>query len=186
MNLSRRAQGVRSALLVTCAALLASAHAAPAGDARIAPVDLADSGLSISAPSGPVGLGSGAPGTTFDAPLGDVTVTAAAGVSSWTATVTLASSFRVTQGDQSWVLPDDRVSYRSGAGSLTNIVGLNLCSTGLLDAPATLVQTRTAYSCQGLTGLLSTSVRWNPTLTIKTQPTDPAGTYTGTITHSVL
>lgn len=170
---------------MACAALLTSAHAAPVGEARLAPVALADSGLNISAPSGPVGLGSGAPGKTFSAQLGTVTVTAAAGVSAWTASVDLTSSFRVTQGDQSWELPDDRVSYLSGAGTLTNIVDLNLCEAGQLTTAVSLTQPRTAYSCRELVSLLSTTVSWNPTLRIETQGSDPAGTYTGTITHSV-
>ena len=169
---------------MTCAALLTAAHAAPAGEARLAPVTLADSGLSISAPSGPVGLGSGTPGSTFSAQLGTVTVTAAAGVSSWTATVTLTSSFRVTQGDQSWVLPNDRVSYYSGPR--TSVLGL-LDSCGTLQAaPQTLDQSRPVFRCsKPLVGDVSGSIGWNPTMTIKTEPTDPAGTYTGTITHSV-
>ena len=171
---------------MTCTALLLPGHAAaPAGDPRLAPIPFADEGLSITAPSGTVALGTGSPGGTFTGQLGTVTVTAPAGVPSWTASVTLTSSFRVTQGDRTWVLPNDRVSYLSGTGSLTNIVGLNLCAAGQLTTPVNLVESRTAYSCAGLTGLRSTSVGWNPTLTIQTQPTDPAGTYTGTITHSV-
>ena len=169
-----------------CTALLVSGHAAvPTGDPSLAPIALADRGLAISAPNSPVALGSGSPGSAFRGQLGTVTVTAPAGMSSWTASVTLTSSFRVAQGGKTWVLPNDRVSYLSGTGSLTNIVGLNLCAAGQVATPVSLVDTRMAYSCAGLTGLLTTSVRWNPTLTIQTQPTDPAGTYTGTITHSV-
>lgn len=174
---------------MACAALLTSgltsAHTALAGDARLASVPLADGGLSISAPSGPVTLGSKSPGSTFSGRLGTVSVTAAAGVSSWSAGVTLSSSFRVTQGDQIWTLPDDRVGYLSGTGSLTNILDLSLCTPGQTTSAVSLVESRTAYSCTGLTGLLETSVSWNPTLTIDTRATDPAGTYTGTITHSV-
>lgn len=172
-------------MLVACTAVLTSAHVVPArGGPQLAPVPLETPGLSISAPSGPVSLGAGAPGDSLSAQLGTVTVTAASGVSAWTATATLTSSFRVTQGDQTWVLPNDRVGYLSGPGTLTNLLG-SLCTAGQLATPQTLAQTRTAYSCAGITGLFTTTVRWNPTLTIRTQPTDPAGTYSGTVTHSV-
>lgn len=169
---------------MTCAALLTSAHAAPAGDARLAPVALADSGLSISAPSGPVDLGAGAPGSTFDAQLGEVTVTAAAGVLSWTATVTLSDAFSATQEDQTWDLPKSRVSYLSGPR--TSVLGL-LDSCGTLQSGAqTLDQSRPVFGCsEPLVGDVSGSISWNPTLTIETEATDPTGTYTGTITHSV-
>lgn len=183
MSLSRCGLRVRGVLLVTCAALLTTGHAAPSGDVRAAPISLAEGGLSISAPSGPVALGSGAPGSTFSAELGAVTVTAASGVSSWTASVTLTSRFRVTQGDQSWMLPNDRVEYLAGA-ALPGGLGVDLCTPGHL-TPQTLAQPRTAFSCAGILSLTSTSLSWSPTLRVRTQPDDPAGTYTGTITHSV-
>lgn len=168
-------------------ALLTSAHAAPASAApQLAPVMLAE-GLSISVPSGPVALGSGAPGSTFSRQLGTVTVTASSSIRSWTASVTLTSSFHVTQGDQSWPLPNDRVRYRSGPATSVLSGLLDLCSSKQL-AAETLVQTRAVFGCSNplILGSVAGSVSWNPTLTIQTEPTDPAGTYTGTITHSVL
>lgn len=104
------------------------------------------------------------------------------GVSSWTAQVTLTSAFLVSQGDQTWYLPNDRVSYLSG-GPTAGTISLNLCTRGQLGAQ-TLVQTRDAFRCQGMLGLTTSSVSWNPTLTIRTEATDPAGTYTDTITHT--
>ena len=62
---------------------------------------------------------------------------------------------------------------------------LSLCTAGQSAEAVTLVQTRTAFRCSGLLGLTASTVSWRPTLSVQTQPTDPAGTYTGTITHSV-
>ena len=176
---------VRGTTLVTCATLLSPTHAVPARAApRAEPVRLADSGLSISVPSGPVSLGTGGAGTSFTASLGTVTVTAPVGATTWTASVALTSSFRVQQSGQEWVLPNDRVTY--------SVTGLSSVLTALLGSCSvtpsqTLVQTREVARCARplVLGGVAGSVSWSPRLTVQTQPTDPAGTYTGTITHSV-
>ena len=176
---------------MTCAGLLTSAHAAPgtalqpraATTPATAPVRLADTGLAVAAPAS-VDLGSGPAGTTFTARLSPVTVTAGAGVSQWTATVGLSSGFRVTQSGQTWDLPDSRVEYSSGTAT-GGSVSLSLCLPGQAAGSQTLAQTRTAYRCTGVVSLTSWTVSWRPTLTVRTEATDPAGTYTGTLTHSV-
>jgi hypothetical protein len=174
----------RGLVILVCTNVLTLGHAAPAaGEAGLAPVSLAEPGLSISAPTN-AALGSGAPGTSFSRRLEAVTVTSGAGVTQWTATVTLTSAFTVTQGDQSWHLPNDRVLYSSGPAT-AGTVSLSLCTAGQTSVAATLVQSRTAFRCSGLLGPSTSSVSWRPTLSVQTQPTDPAGTYTGTITHSV-
>lgn len=183
MSARRGARRVTSATLVTLGALATSAHAVAPQGVAMAPIPSADSGLSISAPSG-AALGAGPAGTDFSAQLGPVTVSAPAGVSQWTATVALTTAFGVTQGDQTWYLPGDRVHYRSGAAT-AGTAALALCTPGQL-ASQTLVQTRTAFRCQGLPGLTASSVSWRPTLTVDTGPTDPAGSFAGTITHSVF
>ena len=149
---------------------------------------LPPSALSITVP-GPVNLGSGSPGQTLSAKLGQVTVSGGATEKqAWTATVTLSGQFTVTQSGQSWTFPSSRVSYWAGGGTGT-LLGTLTCTSGQPTALAaqTLASARTAYSCPAISTLLVSgwSLTWNPTLVVTTQSTDPAGTYTGTITHSV-
>ncbi len=159
---------------------LPSAAAAP----RLAPIKLAD-GLSVSAPAS-ASLGSGAAGSTLSGQLGTVSV-AASGTLGWTASVSVSAPFTVTQSGQSATFPATRLRYWSGPATATG-GGLGLsCTPGQLTSvlAQTLAFTRTAFACTlGVIG--SSSASWNPTLVVQSQSGDFAGTYTGTITHSVL
>ena len=104
----------------------------------------------------------------------------------WSATVSLGGQFSVTQSGQSWTFPASRVKYWSGTATASSGIGLNIC---LPAQPAavnaqTLTATRPAYSC-GAIASLSSSLTWRPTIVVDTQASDPSGTYSGTITHSV-
>lgn len=81
-------------------------------------------------------------------------------------------------------LPNDRVTY--SVGTLTSLLGalLDSCS---YQASQPLDQTRQAARCSRslVLGGVGGSVSWNPRVRVQTQSTDPAGTYSGTITHSV-
>jgi hypothetical protein len=44
----------------------------------------------------------------------------------------------------------------------------------------------TAFSCTGVSLSSSTSLSWNPQIAITVAAGNVAGTYTGTITHSVV
>lgn len=164
--------------------LLTPVHAPAAATPRLATVRLAG-GLSVSAPSS-ASLGSGAAGTTLTGQLGTVSVSGS-GTLGWTASVSLSSPFTVTQDGQSATFPADRVRYWSGPATATGGgVGLT-CSPG--QPTSALAQSlnlsRTAFSCTlGVIG--SSSASWNPSLVIATQAGDISGTYTGTITHSVV
>lgn len=136
--------------------------------------------LSISVPS-PKNLGTVTPGESLSAQLGTVKVTADTTLlTGWVATVSL-SPFTVTQAGQTWTFPSSRVTYSAGLGTPGLGLGVNVCSPGV---PGSLEAVRTAFVCGQILSLTS-SLSWNPTITVSTQATDPAGTYTGTITHSV-
>lgn len=164
--------------------VLTSGHAAPATQPRLAPVRLA-TGLSISAPSS-ASLGSGTAGSTLSGRLGTVSVSAT-GTLGWVASVSISSPFTVTQGDQSATFPADRIRYWSGPATATSGgIGLT-CTPGQTTSPLaqSLDFPRTAFGCTlGVVG--SSSASWDPTLVVETEAGDFAGTYVGTVTHSVL
>ena len=142
--------------------------------------------LSITAP-GSTNLGTVATGGTLSTQLGSVTVSSSAALASgWTATVTLTGQFKVTQGANTATFPASRVQYWSGAATGSTGILAGVCTPGQATSvvAATLASARTAYSCGAIVAT-SSSLTWNPTLVISTQSSDPAGTYTGTITHSV-
>ncbi len=136
--------------------------------------------LTISLPS-TTALGSAAPGGTVSAPLGPVTVSDGRGLatSTWTATVS-ATTFTTSGGTQT--ITTSNVSYWSGPSTATN--GTVTSTPGQNDASAkqALSSSRTAFSS---TGNGNNSTSWNPTLVITIPSTAVAGTYTGTVTHSV-
>lgn len=169
---------LRGAVVLVAAATLVTPVPAAHG--------LTPSALSITAP-GSSDLGSVGPGQTIAAQLGAVTVGAdAAIVGGWTATVSLSGQFTVTQPGQSWTFPSSRVRYWSGPATASSGLGLTVCVPGQATSltAQTLTSTRTAYSCGALLSL-SSSLTWRPTIVVSTQAGDPAGTYAGTITHSV-
>jgi hypothetical protein len=70
------------------------------------------------------------------------------------------------------------VSYAPGAATSTTGAG-----TFTPGAGGALGTSQTAFTAASETG--ATSVTWNPTITVTLPSTVVAGTYTGTITHSV-
>ncbi|MCU7827341.1 hypothetical protein [Kitasatospora sp. DSM 101779] len=138
--------------------------------------------LSISLPT-TAGLGSAAPGGTLSAALGSVSVSDGRGLatSTWTATVT-ATNFTTGTGTPAQTITTANVSYWSGPATATN--GTVTTTPGQSDASGkqALSSSRTAFSSNGNGN--STTV-WTPTLVITIPAAAAAGTYTGTITHSV-
>jgi hypothetical protein len=125
-------------------------------------------------------LAGAAPGGTITGRLGPVTVDAD-GFASWTATVS-ATSF-TTGGDAPLVIANSAASY--WAGPVTTQVGTGTATSGQLTAPAaeSLSTSRTAFTMTS--GVEVTIVTWNPTLVIAVPLPTVAGSYTGTVTHSV-
>jgi hypothetical protein len=126
-------------------------------------------------------------GQTITAQLGAVTVSSSVALASgWTATVSLSGQFTVTQAGQSATFPAARAKYSSGAATGSSGITAGVCLPGQATTllAVALTSARTAYSCGAIVAL-SSSLTWNPTLVVTTQGSDPVGTYTGTITHSV-
>jgi len=144
-------------------------------------------GLAISAPSA-VSLGSAPVGQrTLAADLGSVRVTTSAallGSGAWTATVS-TTGFRTGGGTPAERVPASAVAYRSGAATASSGLSLSACTAGQLVAAVDLSTPRTAFSCSGFSLLSSTSVTWNPRITVTISDQNVVGGYSGTIVHSV-
>ena len=146
----------------------------------------AQAALSISAP-GSTNLGSAQAGQTISTQLGAVTVSSNAALGlGWTATVSLSGQFTVTQSGQTATFPAARVKYWAGSATTSSGIGVGVCLSGQATSAlaVALTSSRSAYSCGAIVST-SSSLTWNPTLVITTQGSDPVGTYSGTITHSV-
>lgn len=145
-------------------------------------------GLSITVPTGdattPLNLGSVAAGSTTFAPqLGAVTVTdtRAALVATWTAAATGTNFDLTTTGADPINDPNQRVAAAAIAYSATPVVELGE-STGLTTPSFGTLATGSTI---GFAGSGSNTVSWTPTLTMTLLPTQVAGVYQGTVTHSV-
>jgi hypothetical protein len=144
------------------------------------------SGLTISVP-GTASLGSVATGSSqVSGSLGSVTVSTgvSVGTGSWVATV-VSTAFTTGGGTTYERVAASSVRYSAGAVTATSGVAAGLCTPGQALGPESLDTTRTAMSCGGISLLSATSVTWRPTLTITLPASAVAGTYSGTVTHSV-
>ncbi len=131
------------------------------------------------------------PGATITANLGTVTVTDLRSLTgaTWTAQVS-STDFTTPGGSTNETIPASDVGY--DPGTLTTLFGTvtlagtpilatsttNPTGPGLSDTPATVV------SATGIDG--DNQASWNPVITVEVPGTAVAGTYTGTITHSML
>jgi hypothetical protein len=157
---------------ITAAAVAVIVVAAPANAA-----------VSISAPTS-AALGTRATGSaTLSAQLGTITVTASGLVAPSFVSTVSASNFTTGGQTANETLAKSVISYWSGPATSTS--GLATATPGQLTAAqaVSLSTARTAFSGTGL--LLSISASWNPTIVVNLPPTAVAGTYSGTITHSV-
>ena len=99
---------------------------------------------------------------------------------SWTASV-VSSPFTTSDGDgNNATIAASNVSYLPGL--TTASTGVGVFAPGLTSAFG-IGTSATAYTAVAEVG--ATSVSWNPTITITLPSNTQAGTYTGTITHSV-
>jgi hypothetical protein len=144
------------------------------------------SGLSISVPT-TANLGSATTGAaSLSGVLGSVTVTTgiSVGTGGWVATVS-ATNFTTGGGTSNETIPASSIGYLSGAMTASSGIAANVCLPGQLVSATSLGSTKTAFSCTGLSLLVATSVTWRPTIVVSLLPSAVAGSYTGTITHSV-
>lgn len=145
-------------------------------------------GLAISAPTSKALGSANLDATSVAAALGTVRVddTRAGLLSSWTATA--SSSDFIYDADESDLTTDDRnvisnsaVNYDPGALPTGSSLVLTVPVPG---TSGSLASPRTAFAVVSVTG--SNWVEWNPTVTVALPASGKvAGTYTGTIIHSV-
>jgi hypothetical protein len=144
-------------------------------------------GLSISVPS-TVSFGSFSAGArTISAHLGTVTVTTASTLvhdASWSATVS-TTAFKTGGGTGPETVAAAAVSYLAGVATAQSGLAVGACTPGQLTA-VSLSSAVTAFSCSGISVSSSTSLSWNPLVSISIGAGNVVGTYSGTITHSVV
>lgn len=157
------------------------AGAATTGDTT-ATFTITAGALAVTVPSSTVALATVNTGAaTAAGQLGGVTVadTRGALVNSWTATV--SSTTFVLPGatpTANETVAVNQIAYSSGAATASS--GLGAFVPGVL---ANGALPGTAGTHTGFAG--NSSSTWNPTLTLTLLSSQVAGTYTGTITHSV-
>lgn len=174
---------MRKALTVIGALGLMTGLAVPAHAADTTTTfTLAAGSLSISAP-GTSTLGAGAVGSAATAALGAVTVTDARGAltAAWTATAQ-STDFTTGGGTAPETIAASNVSYWSGVVTPTGVAVPVPGQPLALNAVA-IDTAKTAASLTAGTG--NNTATWTPTLIVNVPAAAVAGTYTGTITHSM-
>jgi hypothetical protein len=165
-------------------AVVGPANAATSGNTTTTfTVSANGTGLAITVPAS-AALGTGSPGSTITSLLGAVQVTDARAVdpAAWTASVTSTDFTIPSTAD---TIPAADVAYWSGPTTATT--GSGVFTPG---QPTTANRTAlsnsaplTAMSLSGGAG--SNSATWDPTLVVSVPAAAVAGTYSGTVTHSV-
>jgi hypothetical protein len=133
--------------------------------------------LTISAPVGPVSLGTGAASVaaqTITGSLGNVTVTDSRGnILGWTTTA-LSTAF--TSGGLT--VPASAITYALSAPTVTGIA---------LVAPVAAVDLTTAKTVETATAVIGVNTAvWNPSISIAVPLSAQTGLYAATLTHSVI
>jgi hypothetical protein len=171
-----RALFVRLSASAAIAAAIAATAALPVSADTTASFTLTAGGLSISAPTGSVSLGTqvAATGaTTVSGSLGAVTVSdQRGGTTSWTASV-ISTAFTPTAGPAD---PASNVSYAAGAVSASALVTPTVSAASNLTGVSTVVT--------GASTGISTAT-WNPVISVQIPANFAPGVYVATITHSV-
>ncbi|WP_405881681.1 WxL domain-containing protein [Streptomyces sp. NBC_01384] len=159
-------------------AALASPLPASAADTPVT-VQVTAGTLDISVPAGPVNLGTVAvsgSAQTVSSPLGNVTVTDDRGA---------ITGWHVTAGATDFTGPQNISVSAAGSSSydtpsVSTSGTVNVASTNLTQLyPPSTVETAT-----GVSGI--NSATWNPTISLTIPANALAGTYSSTVTHSVL
>ncbi|MFI2458219.1 hypothetical protein [Streptomyces sp. NPDC019539] len=151
--------------------------AAPSDDTTVTFTVNATDGLNITAPASAT-LSAATPGNDSSGQMGVVTVTDERSTlnTTWEATVT-STDFTTGGETPAETIGSELVDYSPGA-AINPVNGpFTPGSAGDLGAPLV------AFSRASGNG--NNSVSWNPTLTVNVPPAAVAGTYTGTVTHSV-
>ncbi|MEU0569083.1 hypothetical protein ABZ297_27415 [Nonomuraea sp. NPDC005983] len=145
-----------------------------------------EDGLTITVPAGPVNVGNSAPAGQISGQLGTITVTdqRAALTATWTASVIAATGgFTTGGGTAAETIPNTDILYWSGSATASTGGGTLVPGQANAAAAQSLDVSRTAFS--KTTGSGDNSVAWNPTIVVNVPAQAVAGTYTGTVNHSV-
>ncbi len=139
--------------------------------------------LSVSVPSS-FALGSASTGTaTLSGSLGTVAVTDDRGATLGTWSVSVSASDFTTGGATSnETIAKAQVDYWSGAATTTGVAVFLPGQAAAINKQA-LSAARTAYSASAVVG--NNTASWSPTVTLNIPAAAVAGSYTGTITHSL-
>jgi hypothetical protein len=163
-------------LLASIAATLTAATSLPAGAATPASFELTAGGLSISAPTGSVSLGTqlaSNSSSTITGSLGVVTVSdQRGGATTWVASV-ISTAFTPPAGPAD---PASNVSY--AAGTITqsaNVVAAAIAGVNLTGVTTVVNGTSTGLS----------TASWNPSISVFVPANFAPGIYSATITSSV-
>ncbi|MFI6261218.1 hypothetical protein [Micromonospora sp. NPDC051006] len=141
-------------------------------------------GVDITVPAS-VNLGAGAVGGTLTGQLGSVEVTDFRGPinpNTWVATVS-ATVFTAGPGGAQRTIARDRISYWSGPATRSTGGGTLVPGQPTSAQAVTLAVTREAFRKTAGSG--NNAVRWAPAIRVTIPTGIVAGTYRGTITHSV-
>jgi len=158
--------------------------AAPADAAQGVTFSLTAGLLTVSDPADKA-LGSVGTGTsTLTSQLGAVSVSDGRGAFNGTWTASVASTdFTTGGGSAEETIGKAQVNYWSGAATSTTGTAVFLPGQALAPAAQALSASRTAYSASAVIG--NNTASWNPTVVVNIPAQAVAGTYSGTITHSV-
>lgn len=186
---------MRKALAVAAstATMLALAAPAMAADTVTTFVIASGTGLAISAPVGtdaaPVNVANVAAGArTASGQLGPVKVTDTRAnlVATWTATVSATdfvtgttSANEASEVTAARTVAKASIAYLSGAGTAED------GQVGVMTPTVTGLTLASPVTASLWAGAGNNTVTWNPTLVFTLKPSQVAGTYQGTITHSV-
>jgi hypothetical protein len=176
---------VKKGIVLLGAVLSLLAFTLPASAAgTITTFILAVGSLSISAPASS-GLGTGSTGGgTLSAQLGTVTVTDTRGalLGAWTASVS-STDFTTGGATANETVAKGQVTYWSGIATASAGTAVFAPGQALAANAQDVSISRTAFSATLIVG--NNSASWNPTVTVNVPAAAVAGTYSGTITHSV-
>jgi hypothetical protein len=108
----------------------------------------------------------------------------------WSATViasifTLGADPNNPEAPPLAIIPASSLSYDSGSATSVQGVIEDGCIAGQFSAPVQLDVSEPAFSCDSTASDIFTSVSWSPTIRVNIDQFAVAGTYAGTITHSV-
>ncbi|POX54842.1 hypothetical protein [Streptomyces sp. Ru72] len=157
---------------------------APQAEAAATAVYLVPEALSSASVTAPasVNLGSATPGSTTTVQLGQVKVTSSNQMR-WTATVS-ATDFTTGRGSAAETIARGNLSYWSGPAVSKSGPGTFSPGQPTAASKVALDIARTAFSYASVSPS-GTSCVWQPTLVMSVPASAVAGTYTGTVTHSV-